>query len=122
MASYLMIDKVPNEIIISVIYFISLQGRSSMCGSKSCWSVTHHHQKDMPERRSSAPPPLNANVLRVRKFSYGFDLDSHINVTCACLNYAKACFGFCKKSRRYSEQVIIQIFLQLLVKGSLRNV
>ena len=88
--------------------FISLQGRSSMCGSKSCWSVTHHHQKDMPERRSSAPPPLNANVLRVRKFSYGFDLDSHINVTCACLNYAKACFGFCKKSRRYSEQVTFQ--------------
>ena len=79
-----------------------------MCGSKSCWSVTHHHQRDMPERRSSAPPPLNANVLRVRKFSYGFDLDSHINVTCACLNYAKACFGFCKKSRRYSEQVIFQ--------------
>ena len=92
----------------SFIFFISLQGRSSMCGSKSCWSVTHHHQRDMPERRSSAPPPLNANVLRVRKFSYGFDLDSHINVTCACLNYAKACFGFCKKSRRYSEQVITQ--------------
>ena len=87
------------------ILIVSLQGRSSICGSKSCWSVTHHQPRDAVERRSSAPPPLNANVLRVRKFSLAFEFENTINPPCACHNYARACFGFCKRRRRLSAQV-----------------
>ena len=110
-----------NQRIFFFIY-ISLQGRSSICNPHSSWG--RHYLTEEQERRSSAPPPLNANLLRVRRFSYAFDLDNNINSrACACHNYARGCFGFCRRSRRFSEQVNWLWHLKtLLLYGIGRNI